>query len=157
MKPTTISQSTAPRETTTTNKSANQLSAWVPSRKSGWISKISEISIWSWTWSGDAYAKSGESYLPTYKKKRGGEVKPWLQDLLQEGLPTYHRRSSSKIGRSGRVKSVGANKALIDKFAKSRIITDDGQSLRKDVMSKTLIWLLKRFVMNAHLAEIPVT
>ena len=80
-------------------------------------------------------------------------MKPRLQDMLQEGLPTHHKRASSKIKRSGRVFIVGANKALIKKFAKSSVIADDGQSLRKDVMSKTLIRLLKRFVMNAHVAE----
>ena len=81
-------------------------------------------------------------------------MKPRLQDMLQEGLSTHHKKASSKIGRSGRVNSVGASKALIKRFAKSSVIADDGQSLRKDVMSKTLIRLLKRFVMKAHLAEI---
>ena len=48
---------------------------------------------------------------------------------------------------------MGANRKLIKKFAKSYVVANDGQKLRKDVMSKTLIRLLKKFVMNANGAE----
>ena len=51
---------------------------------------------------------------------------------------------------------MSASRKLIEKFVKSKVYADDGRKMRKDVMSKTLIRLLKRFVMNAYAVEISV-
>ena len=79
-----------------------------------------------------------------------------MQDLLQDAVSDIGRMPVDKNSLADRDGNMGANIELIRKYTKSKVYTKDGKRLRKDVMSKTLIRLLKRFVMNAYEAEILV-